>query len=316
MTADRTTRVPITGTETEPPTREVARRLVAEQFPQWADLPVRDVDHSGWDNRTYRLGEELSVRLPRSGDYREQVAKEQHWLPRLAPQLPVPIPRPVAQGRPGPGYPYDWSVYAWLDGAPATTERIGDPVQFARSVAAFSVALRACDATGGPLPGQHNFWRGGPLEVYLPEARAALATVSDELSPDEMAQAAAILDRAAASAWKGAPVWFHGDLAYGNLLVREGRLAAVIDFGTCGIGDPACDVVLAWTLLSGPARVAFADGLGLDPDTWARGRGWCLWKALITIVGSRHDDVAAAEESRRVLRETLADPVRWPGPAD
>ena len=292
-----------------PPDRELAARLVAEQFPQWADLPVRDVDHSGWDNRTFRLGEELSIRLPRSRFYREQVTKEQRWLPVLAPQLPVPIPRPVAQGAPGSGYPHDWSIYAWIEGKPVSLDHLADPVTFATDVGRFLAALRACDATDGPLPGQHNWWRGAPLEVYLDEARRALETVSDELTPTEVDTAAAILDEAVASSWPYRPVWFHGDVASGNLLVREGRLAAVIDFGCSGVGDPACDLVLAWTLLPASARSAYSAALRLDHDTWARGRGWCLWKALITVAGQRENDPAAAEDARRVIREVLADPV-------
>lgn len=295
--------------EEQPPDLDLARRLVAQQFPGWSHLEVSEVEHSGWDNRTFRLGDRLSIRMPRSRWYREQVAKEQLWLPRLGPQLPVPIPQPVARGAPGLGYPYDWSVYAWIDGAPATTARIGDLVGFARDVAAFQVALRGCEPTGGPLPGQHNWWRGASLRTYLDEARTALSTVSDELSAEDVLAATAILDEAVVTAWPWGPVWFHGDVAAGNLLVVDGRLAAVIDFGTSGIGDPACDVVLAWTLLAGEARRAYGAALGLDPDTWARGRGWGLWKALITMSGSRGSDRPAAEEARRVLREILADPV-------
>jgi aminoglycoside phosphotransferase (APT) family kinase protein len=290
----------------EPPDRDLAQLLVAQQFPVWADLPVTDVEHSGWDNRTFRLGDDLTIRLPRSRFYAGQVAKEQRWLPLLAPHLPVPIPRPVAEGSPGLGYPHAWSVYAWLDGSPATPDRINDQVTFARAVAEFLVALRACDATDGPLPGQHNWWRGGPLDHYLDEARAALTAVADEV---DVPAATAILDAAVTSTWPGPPVWFHGDIAFGNLLVRDGRLAAVIDFGTSGIGDPACDVVLAWTLLSGASRTEFRDALALDDDTWARGRGWGLWKALITVAGNRDTDVVAADEARRVLHEILADPV-------
>jgi aminoglycoside phosphotransferase (APT) family kinase protein len=301
----------VTGEE-EPPDLELARRLVAQQFPEWADLPVREVELSGWDNRTYRLGDDLSIRLPRSRFYREQVAKEQRWLPVLAPQLPVAIPRPVTVGAPGLGNPYAWSVYAWIDGAPATAERIADPVVFARAVAEFLVALRGCDAADGPPPGQHNWWRGAPFGVYVAEAQTALATVADELDATEVAAAAAILAEAVASTWPYPPVWIHGDVAYGNLLVRDGRLAAVIDFGTTGVGDPACDVVLAWTLLTGDSRRAYRETLGLDHDTWVRGRGWWLWKALITVAGNRDGDGAAADEAaeaRRVLREILADPV-------
>ncbi|HEY5978984.1 MAG TPA: aminoglycoside phosphotransferase family protein [Microlunatus sp.] len=291
----------------EPPDCALARRLVAQQFPHWAGLPVRDVEHSGWDNRTFRLGDDLSIRLPRSRFYADQVAKEHRWLPVLAPQLPFPIPRPVAHGTPGLGYPHPWSIYAWLDGAPASPERIDDLVTFAREVADFLVALRECDAGDGPLPGQHNWWRGDPLDRYLDEARSALATVADEI---DVPRASAILDAAVASTWPGRPVWFHGDIAFGNLLVRDGRLSAVIDFGTSGIGDPACDVVLAWTLLTGESRTVFRDTLGLDDATWARGRGWGLWKALITVAANRDTDVVAADEARRVLHEILADPIR------
>lgn len=297
----------------QPPDRELAARLVAAQFPQWADLPVTDVALSGWDNRTYRLGEDLSIRLPRSRFYREQVAKEQRWLPRLAPHLPVAIPRPVAEGAPGLGYPYAWSVYAWIAGDPATLDKIDDLSAFARDVAGFLVALRACDAGDGPPPGQHNWWRGGPLDFYLDEARTALATVADELTPAQLAIGTEILDAAVASRWAGPPVWVHGDIAYGNLLVSDGRLAAVIDFGSSGVGDPACDVVLAWTLLSGASRQAYAEALGLDADTWARGRGWGLWKAVITIAGGRDStdpaDRTMIAETRRVLHEILTDPV-------
>ena len=294
-----------------PPDLELARRLVADQFPQWAELPVREVELSGWDNRTYRLGDELSIRLPRSRYYQEQVAKEQHWLPILAPQLPLQIPQPVAQGQPGLGYRHEWSVYRWIQGSPARLDVIEDVVAFARAVGEFLVALRGCDATGGPLPGQHNWWRGAPFEVYAEEASAALDKLSDlgELSVAETKAAAAILDEAVASTWPGPPVWLHGDVSYGNLLVDEGRLAAVIDFGCSGIGDPACDLVLAWTLLPPSARSAYTDALELDHDTWARGRGWCLWKALITVVGSRETDPAAAQEARRVIHEVLTDPV-------
>lgn len=176
-------------------------------------------------------------------------------------------------------------------------------------MAAFLVALRACDATQGPAPGQHNWWRGGPLDFYLDEARTALSAVSDELDAGELAAGSEILEAAVGSAWREPPVWVHGDIAYGNLLVRDGRLVAVIDFGSSGVGDPACDVVLAWTLLSGDSRQAYADAIGLDADTWARGRGWGLWKALITVAGSRETDPALADEARRVLHEILADPV-------
>ena len=274
---------------------ELARRLVARQFPQWADLPITEVRRQGWDNRTYRLGRDLTVRLPSGDWYALAVEKEHRWLPVLAPQLPLPIPTPVARGVPDLGYAHSWSVYRWLDGVPATDAPVVDETGFAVAVAEFLLALQAVDPTGGPGPGRHNFFRGGPLTAYADETEQALVDLGGRVPPD---LARAVWDDAIAATWTGDPLWFHGDIAVGNLLVRDGRLAAVIDFGTSGVGDPACDVVIAWTRFSGASRTAFRDTLGVDDAMWARARGWALWKALITL----HD-----VESQHTLEEVLAD---------
>jgi aminoglycoside phosphotransferase (APT) family kinase protein len=269
----------------------LAARLVAAQFPRWAGLPVVPVAESGWDNRTFRLGDALSVRLPTAERYVAGVAKEDRWLPRLAPQVPLPIPEPVATGEPGEGYPWPWSVRRWIPGRPAAAERIDDPVGFARDLAAFLRALWSADATGGPIAGEHSFHRGGDLAVYDRETRAAAAGRAGE------AGVLAAWDAALAARWERPPVWFHGDVAAGNLLVDDsGRLSAVIDFGTCGIGDPTCDLVIAWTLLRGRAREVFRAEAGADDALWARARGWALWKALITLAApdARPTDAAGA----------------------
>ncbi len=286
----------------------LARRLVDRQFPDWAGLPIARVALDGVDNRTFRLGEELSVRLPSGPWYALQVEKEQRWLPRLAPQLPLPIPAPVAQGEPGDGYPYAWSVYRWLDGEPATEPAIADLTAFATTLAGFLVALRRADAAGGPEPGRHNFFRGGPLTIYADETAEAVAKLGDEIPGDA---AMRVWEDAVAARWESDPVWFHGDVATGNLLLRDGRLAAVIDFGTSGVGDPSCDVVIAWTLLSRASRDAFRAALGADAATWSRGRGWALWKALISLAGAlEHDDRDAAAVNRRVIERVLDDHAR------
>lgn len=282
---------------------ELVRRLVADQFPQWAHLPVRAIDPGGWDNRSFRLGDRMTARLPSAAAYVRQVEKEQTWLPRLAAHLPVEIPKPLAEGRPGENYPWPWSVYGWIDGETAKTERIGDMTVFGREVGGFLAALRRIDTTSGPEPGQHNFFRGAPPEIYDQQTRAALAMLGDGI---DTSTATAVWDNALASRWSGAPVWFHGDVAWGNLLVRDGRLTAVIDFGSSGVGDPACDLAIAWTLFSGASREAFRDTVRLDEATWARGRGWTLWKALITIAGIDANN-AEAEKSWRVLDELLQE---------
>jgi aminoglycoside phosphotransferase (APT) family kinase protein len=258
---------------------ELVRRLLAQQFPQWADLPVTPVKVDGWDNRTYRLGSGLTARLPTHSSYVAAVDKEHQWLPVLGPQLPVEIPEAVAKGAPGEGYPYPWAIRRWIPGETASAESIADLDEFARSIAAFILALQGVDATGGPLAGAHSFHRGGPPEYYHDETLEALAVLKGRIDTD---LAREVWDAALATSWDRPPVWFHGDIANGNLLVQDGRLSAVIDFGTSGVGDPACDLVIAYTFFSGSSRAAFRDAVDHDPGTWARARGWALWKALIT----------------------------------
>lgn len=275
--------------------------LVADQFPEWGGLPVRPVAVQGWDNRTFRLGDRLSVRLPSAEGYAEQVVKERRWLPHLAGHLPLPVPAPVALGRPGRGYPFRWSVSRWLDGE--VLSRAGaDPVRFGVEVAAFLVALRAVPAAGGPPAGAHSFWRGAPLDHYAADARQAFG----RLDRPAAARAEEVLAAALASRWEREPVWFHGDVAADNLLVRDGHLHGVLDFGCSGVGDPACDLVLAWTWLDDPGRLAFRRAVDVDGDTWRRGRGWAVWKAAIQLAndGTAADRRAGAE---RALAAVLAD---------
>ena len=282
----------------------LARRIVDRQFPQWSDLPITGVAVDGWDNRTFRLGDELTVRLPSGPWYARQVEKEQRWLPVLAPQVPLPIPTPVAQGAPDDEFPYPWSVYRWLDGDLAGDAPIADMPRFASDLAGFLRALGRVDATDGPGPGEHNFHRGGPLTTYEQETHDAIAALGAEIPRDAVER---VWEDATATTWDRDPVWFHGDVAVDNLLVRDGRLGAILDFGSSGVGDPACDVVIAWTFLSGEARDRFRLALGADAGTWSRGRGWALWKALITLVGSLERDSLRAALPRRDIREVLAD---------
>jgi aminoglycoside phosphotransferase (APT) family kinase protein len=290
----------------EPPAIDagLARRLVDRQFPQWSGLPIAPVGLDGWDNRSFRLGDELTVRLPSGDWYAEQVDKEQRWLPVLAPQLPLPIPEPVARGAPGAGFPYAWSVYRWLAGEPAATARVDDLPAFATALARFLVALRGVDATGGPAPGRHNWFRGGPLSTYEAEALDALEKLGEEVPRAEIEP---VWEDAMRTTWERDPVWLHGDVAVGNLLMRGGRLGAVIDFGCSGVGDPACDCVIAWTFLSGASRDRFRAELGVDAATWSRGRGWALWKAMITLVGHLERGAPEAALARRDIEHALAD---------
>jgi aminoglycoside phosphotransferase (APT) family kinase protein len=285
---------------------EQARRLVADQFPQWADLPVEPVANGGWDNWTFHLGPEMSVRLPSAAEYALAVDKEQRWLPTLAARLPLPVPTPLAKGEPGAGYPYSWSIYQWLDGAPARPDRIADPVRFGLDLANFLAALQSVDVAGGPQPGIHNWFRGGTLRTYDKKIERALAELGDRVDTELVRD---IWTSALGARWDGVDRWFHGDIAAGNLLVADGQLVAVIDFGTCGVGDPACDLAIAWTLLTADGRQAFRKRLSVDEATWARGRGWALWKTLAAC-SYTFDDPEDSEEyasAQRVLGEIFSE---------
>jgi aminoglycoside phosphotransferase (APT) family kinase protein len=286
----------------------LVRRLIAAQFPRWSGLPVTPVEVDGWDNRTYRLGADMTVRLPTAAGYVAAVTKEHEWLPRLAPALPVAVPPVLALGVPGEGYPHPWSVRGWLPGVTADRGRIDDVGQFATSVAGFIRALQRCDTAGGPLAGAHSFHRGASPAYYDAETRRCLAALAGRV---DAARAAAVWDAALSARWCGEPVWFHGDIAAGNLLVDGGRLAAVIDFGTSGVGDPACDLVIAWTMFSGAGREAFRRAVGQDAGTWARARGWALWKALLVLTGCLDADPEQAAGVQHVIGEILADHDRF-----
>ncbi len=280
-------------------------RLIAAQFPQWADLPIRPVPSGGTDNAIYRLGDDMAVRLPRIAWAIEQVQKEQQWLPRLAPHLPLAIPVPLAKGTPGEGYPWHWSVYRWLEGENATIERLADPCQAATELAQFIAALQRIDPTGGPPSGPHNFYRGVPLAMRDTAVRAAIASLDGTLDTD--AATAAWEASLHAPVWHGPLVWIHGDLQSGNLLAEQGRLRAVIDFGGLGVGDPACDLIVAWNLFCAESRDAFRAALSVDDATWTRGRGWALSVGLIALPYYLNTSPSMVRYAQHTIAEALAE---------
>ncbi len=277
--------------------------LVAEQFPRWAHLPVRAVARQGWDNRTFRLGDELSVRLPRAEAYAAAVQKESRALEFLDGRLPVAVPSVVALGEPGRGYPLPWSIRRWLDADTVDHATGIDRARLAADLGGLLRVLRSLRVHAGRAAGRHSFFRGSHPSVYSDEVHAALQRLDGTL--DAELCRSVWLD-ATSSAWESSPVWFHGDVAVGNLLVSDGRLSAMIDFGTCGVGDPACDLVMAWTYFDGDARDAFRDAVDLDAATWRRARGWALWKALVTLSDGSGP---GGDDSRRVLHEVLTSPL-------
>ncbi|MEV4331739.1 aminoglycoside phosphotransferase family protein [Streptomyces sp. NPDC049597] len=277
-------------------------RLVRAQFPHWAHLPVRKVPSAGTDNAMYRLGDDLVVRLPRVPGAALQVDKEQRWLPLLAPRLPLPVPVPVGRGVPGEGYELPWSVYGWLDGANAFDEPVADSAHAAVELGRFGAALRTVGADGGPPS-----FRGGPVRSREDDVRAAIRDLGADGTVDADAATAAWEEVLRLPQWQGDPVWVHSDLLPGNLLVRDGRLSAVIDFGCVGVGDPACDMMAAWTLLTAGTRDLFREAAEVDDATWARGRGWALAWGLTTEHYYRVRNPVLATVARRAMREALAE---------
>lgn len=283
----------------------LVRRLLAACFPDWAPRPLVPVASSGTDHALYRLGDDLLVRLPRLARVVDQVEREHRWLPRLAPQLPVAIPTPVARGSPAAGYPWPWSVYRWLAGENPVAGRIPDAGRLATELAAFVAALHAIDPAGGPPPGAGTFFRGAPLATRDERTRAALAALRGEI--DTKSASAVWGEALRTPPHAGPPVWIHGDLAPGNLLCVDGRLAAVIDFGGSGVGDPACDLIVAWNLFDDAARRVYRSALAVDEATWSRGRGWALSVALLQLPYYRDSNPALAANARRTIREVLAE---------
>jgi aminoglycoside phosphotransferase (APT) family kinase protein len=284
----------------------LVRRLLAEQFPQWADLPIEPVRPLGTDNANYRLGEDMLVRLPRRERTSRTLEKERRWLPRLAPLLPLAVPLPLAEGMPAEGYPFVWSVYTWLKGENATNERIAELDRLATDLARFIAALQRIDPADGPSPGEHDFFRGEPLARRDAATRAAIASLDGEI--DVGAVTAAWEEALRAPEWQRPPVWIHGDLDSRNLLVENGRLSAVIDFGSAGVGDPACDVMVAWKVLSADTRDIFRTALAIDEAAWARSRGWALSQALMALsYYTLETNAVLVREAERWLVEVLAD---------
>ena len=282
----------------------LARRLVAAQFPEWADLPMEPVVSYGTDHDIYRLGDHLAARLPRIHWATEQAAKEAKWLPVLAPHVPLALPVQLAMGHPAEGYPFEWSVYEWLPGENANGT-LEDVERAAVDLAAFVAALRRVDTAGAHSRPPRK--RGGPLAEGDEQVRRSIAQLGDRI--DSAATTRAWEESLDAAAWGREEVWVHGDLLPGNLLVVDGRLSAVIDFGGLNVGDPACDLQPAWNLFAGESRKRFRAELQVDDASWLRGRGWALYQAISALPYYWDTNPGMARQASHALAEVLGDRV-------
>ena len=256
----------------------LVNKLINSQFPEWQGLTVKPIKKSGHDNRTFHLGDKKLVRLPSAERYASQPDKEYEWMPKLSKYISLPIPSPIAKGKPSFGYPYSWTVTPLLQGEAVEHGRICDMRGFIVDLVNFLKELQSADTDNAPVAGRHNFYRGGNLSIYDVETRRAVDRLQNVLPADKLLD---IWNAATSTQWKQKDVWVHGDMEIGNLLTHNGSLSAVIDFGCSAVGDPACDYVMAWTFFDADNRKLFFKLLNCDKDMICRARGWTLWKALI-----------------------------------
>lgn len=282
----------------------LVKNLINEQFPYWAGHPIEVVDNSGTDNIMFRLGAEFSVRMPRKADAESAIHKECKWLPMFAPNLPLAIPEPIGIGTANQEYPFSWSICKWLNGENASLDKIEDPFEMAKDLAAFITALQAIDPSNGPLP-KHPLHRGAAL------------LGRDKVTRSSIKELEGLIDtKKALEIWEEAldlpsqdqvPVWIHGDLHYGNLLAHEGKLSAVIDFGAMRLGDPACDLMTAWNLFDSEIRKTFRTALKVDEATWIRGKAWSLSVAVHALPYYKNSYPFLADLSRYTIQQVLSD---------
>jgi len=285
-------------------TRALAYKLITEQFPEYAHLPVLEVEKQGHDNRTYRLGNDMLIRMPTAESYALKVPIEQELLPKLAPHLNVNIPVLIKMGMSSKNYPYPFSIYKWLEGTSINllTLSTGEMDRVAFDLAKFLKELQSIDDVDGPVPGQHNWWRGSHISVYDKGAREQIAALSTSIY---QGKAIDLWKRASKTKWDKPPVWIHGDFASGNMLIKDGKLSAIIDFGGICLGDPACDLVIAWTFLKDNARDIFIREMALNEDTWLRAKAWALWKATFELCQIADKNSPEALIQKRIIEEAI-----------
>ena len=262
---------------------KLVESLVQKQLPQYSNLPITSVKQQGHDNRTFHLGNDMLIRMPSGQDYASKVEIEQKYLPKLAPHISLKIPRPIHMGKSSKDYPFNWSIYEWIEGDSLNqiSKNKLNLAEVAKDLASFIKELHKIDTKDAPMAGKHNFYRGVGIDVYFDDAISYIKKLEDII---DSKKAVSVMEEAINSKWEREPVWIHGDLATPNILIKDNKVNAIIDFGGMAIGDPACDLVLYWNFFEGKSQSIFKSELNLDKDTWDRAKGWALWKACFELV--------------------------------
>lgn len=280
---------------------DLVRRLLAAQFPKWADLPIERFPSGGTVNAIYRLGDDMCVRLPLTEAWAWHLETEAKWLPRLGPHVPVDVPDVLARGIPADGYPFAWSVFRWLDGETWTLDGLRDEREAAGDLASFITALHQIDTVGGQRPRRASKI---PLPAYDEWIRGCIEGARDMVDFDAMTAAWELALQA--PDFDGAPVWVHSDLLPGNVLVSGGRMSAVIDWGSAHVGDPARDMTAAWTLFTRVGRDLLRSMLNVDDATWVRARGWAT-RSVGAIPYYRETNQHMVDGALHTIAQVLAD---------
>ena len=281
---------------------ETVRGLVASQAPQFAHHPFTPVASGGTDNTIVRLGDKLCVRLPKRPEAVPQIDKERIWLPRFK-ALPLKTPMPVFNGTPDAAFEHPWGIYEWIEGTALSQTHVTDWPAAAKAMSGFLLSLQRQDTLGAPRSGAQNHYRGVALIERDTLTRNAIKGLAD-LYP--AARLSYVWEQALqATPHTGEPTWLHGDLQGGNILVADGKITAIIDFGLAGVGDPACDLMVAWSVLPKSVRTEFHDQMGCDVDSCLRGMGWALSVSVIALDYYRDRNPALSKISRQTIEAVL-----------
>jgi len=281
-------------------TKQLAKNMLEEQFPQFKDLEITDIKIGGWDNKVFRLGDDKLIKMPIAKKYEIQIDTTFHWLPKLANHLPFKIPQPLGRGKPSPAYPFKWAIYNWIEGDTVFESKNIDGEKFADDLVTFIKDLHKINIDNAPAPSIHNFYRGGDLRIYDTEIIASISALKGKI---DYRKAMQIWEKSIASQYHDSPLWIHGDLSLGNILLEEGQIKAIIDFGMIAAGDPACDLAVAYNIFTADVREEFIIKMDMKKDVWDRAKGWALWKSLISFANPKATNVVEATRAKFVLKE-------------